>query len=357
MELTEGADLRKPQFRREVFHRFYTFHLTYRSHPGCVYYLLPYLAEVEGWDEEQRAWAAWINGNTQNPVSTWLLMRYASRPSQAGRMLEKVSSAWDHFQWDTDRRHWKSKFDWATRNYLAMMKQAGGQLEYWQRCATWSDYWRAAVALPSMGRLSAWSYLEYVKLLGVAPVAAPDTLMLEDMNGSRSHRNGLCLVLGYDEFISDEALVPGSSALGMSAPVVRMLERGATGLLAEAQKRNPGRSDVDYSTLESTLCTYKSWHKPNRRYPGVYNDMLYNRIVWAEKIWGKEILRVFWDARLQSLPPFLRLEDNPGDPGLSAVKQNWYRENGGVPVMGHVWPEMWTDFDTGVQECRWGTYR
>lgn len=31
-------------------------------------------------------------------------------------------------------------------------------------------------------------------------------------------------------------------------------------------------------TLESALCTYKSWHRPNRRYVNVYSDMLHGRI-------------------------------------------------------------------------------
>ena len=55
---------------------------------------------------------------------------------------------------------------------------------------------------------------------------------------------------------------------------------GAT-LLAEAKQTIP---TANYFTLESTLCTFKSWFRPNRRYPGVYLDMLYNRIRKAERV-------------------------------------------------------------------------
>ena len=37
--LRAGLDFRLPRYRREVFLRFYEFHLRHRAHPGCVYYL------------------------------------------------------------------------------------------------------------------------------------------------------------------------------------------------------------------------------------------------------------------------------------------------------------------------------
>ncbi len=40
-DLKGGMDFRHPQYRREVFLRFYEFHLKYRTHPGCVYFLFP----------------------------------------------------------------------------------------------------------------------------------------------------------------------------------------------------------------------------------------------------------------------------------------------------------------------------
>ena len=44
-----GVDYRKPEYREQVFQDFYEFHLRYRSHPGCVYYLMPYLKEKLNW--------------------------------------------------------------------------------------------------------------------------------------------------------------------------------------------------------------------------------------------------------------------------------------------------------------------
>ena len=36
-ELKYGMDFRKPEYRREVFLRFYDYHLKFKSHPGGIY--------------------------------------------------------------------------------------------------------------------------------------------------------------------------------------------------------------------------------------------------------------------------------------------------------------------------------
>lgn len=95
--------------------------------------------------------------------------------------------------------------------------------------------------------------------------------------------------------------------------------------------------DVSYFTLESTLCCYKSWSRPNRRYPNVYNDMMYNRIKKGEHFWERTF-DMFWEARKECLPEFLRLEDNKGDYGLKPEKQNHYLNTGEVIMMDLDWP-------------------
>jgi hypothetical protein len=94
------------------------------------------------------------------------------------------------------------------------------------------------------------------------------------------------------------------------------LNKEAAQLLEEARQRVAGKPyayDVSYFTLESTFCTYKSWHRPNRRYPGVYLDMFHDRIKKAESTWPEENFSLFWEARNAYLPAHLRLGDNPND--------------------------------------------
>lgn len=317
-------DWRLPENRREAFLRFYGFHLKYRSHPGCVYSFLPAMAEDYGLDQGQREWLVWLNGNTQNPAMSLLLLE-ASGHSALG--WEGAVAFWNEnftrMEWDTDRRHQKGKFGEATEKWVS----DGYRLRHWPT-SSWDATWDYAFNQPYMGRLSAWSMTEYARILlpGIPDAA---TLLLHDKSGSRSHRDGLSLLHG----------APTEAAWWEWNDVVRYvrieeLESLGASLLTEARTRfNTISPDVSYLTMESALCTWKSWHKPNRRYPNVYSDMAYNRIRKAESRFGHRF-GVLWDARRRDLPRYLRLEDSPSDPGLSPDKQNLYLETG-VPAMMH----------------------
>lgn len=350
----QEVDWRKPEYRRTAFLRFYAWSLAYRSFPGGVHYVLPHLAEALDLDLEQRYWLAWLNANTQNPVTSLLLLRAAPRREQADNAVEFWRRHYSELDWDTDRRYHKARFEDAVRGY----KEATDcsctlpQHRYFRQAGeSWNGWWAAALALPTMGRLSTWSYLEYLRiLLGPATVPDAETLMLEDIPGSRSHRNGLALVLGQERaLVVDKQLGrPGITDAVYTPDVLAYLHEEGERLFAEAQRRELTAAPADRLSLESALCTYKGWHKPNRRYPGVYNDMLYNRLISAENRWGDRF-GVIWDARRAALPARLRLEDRPGDPGLSPIKQNWYRTTGQVIALEPDWPDMYDGFERAVE--------
>jgi hypothetical protein len=376
VDLEPGADLRLRAFRREAFVRFYLFHLRYRAHPGAVYYLLPHLRHRHGWTEEEALWFAFLNGNTQNPVTSLLLHRWCWNPADDDRleaMLDFYRRNYTRLAFDTDRRHWKSHLPEAVNSYVAALLPYGGsQARMWQAAASggFSGVWELATALHGFGRLSAFSYAEYLRITGV-PFDC-DRLFLEDIDGSRSHRNGLAILTGHDDWVVDKQLGrPGATDAVYTADVITELQAEADAVLAETRRRAPllyqgtvepvgSRSwpeDIGYFTLESALCTYKSWHKPNRRYPNVYNDMLYDRLHKAERDWGDTVADPFWEARNRYLPRALRLEDSPYDPGCVPVKQNHYRETGQVPVIGHWDTALWSSFDTDVRGGRYGLRR
>ena len=114
--------------------------------------------------------------------------------------------------------------------------------------------------------------------------------------------------------------------------LIKKLSQSGSELLEEAQSYTK-HPDVSYFTLETTLCCYKGWHRVNRRYPNVYNDMFYERIKTAEQKWPKEDFSIFWDSRKKYLSSELRLEDNILDKGLCKQKQNYYRKTGEVIMM------------------------
>lgn len=366
-EVVAAPDLRLPEHRRETLLDFYAFHLKHRAHPGCVYYLMPYLRERYGWDPEEALWFAFLNGNTQNPVTSLILFRECPRPD--GRIAEMLGfwqAAYSRLAWDTDRRYHKKNFGKAVASYLDLTGLHLGrtQADYWAEVAGlgFEGVWAATTSVESFGRLSAFSYGEYLRIMGVEFDC--DTLFLDDMPGSRSHRNGLCIVSGLDHLDWHKSNPEFDGRY--SRDVLQSLGLEAASLLADARARAAGRDyerDVSYFTLESALCTYKSWHRPNRRYPNVYNDMLHDRILAAEAAFPEgdfdEDFDVIWNARQDCLPEYLLLEDTPGDPGVSPVKQNWYRETGEVVVMGRD-PEFaryHSGFDDAVEAGEYGLFR
>ena len=345
MDLSKGFDFRLPEYRREVFLRFFEFHLKYRSHPGSIYYLMPYLSEKEDWDKEQKLWFAYLNGNTQNPVTSYILIKRFPHLSELNltelRDWFHGSKVYQNLQWDTDRRYHKKSFIENVENYRQIVGNSQvdyfAQFERYSETANFMPLWNAIRdGFLSFGRLSAFSYMEYLRIMGVKVDC--DRLFLDDMQGSMSHRNGLAKVLGRDDWDWHKSN-PYFTGKYTDSDLAYLTQEGSS-LLQEAKQRAVGKDwafDTNYFTMESALCTYKSWHRPNRRYPNVYNDMLATRIKWAEERWLRPKLGIFWEARKEMLPSNLRIEDNPMDVGCKPLKQNHYRLTGEVIMMERDW--------------------
>lgn len=332
-----GRDWRLPENRRQAFIHFYWFHLKYRAHPGAVYYLLPAVAGQLATSPRERAWVAYVNAHTQNAISTYLIVSRFPDPRRLDDLDAWFTRNRERLAWDTDRRYHRRAFPEAVRRDAPVATD----WDRWQEVAShgWPALWRTMTSLYTFGRLSAWSGLEFYGLLGL-PVHAND-LMLADRAGSRSHRNGLAIVAGRDDLDWHHSN-PSFDGNYQRHELAQLADLG-TGLLREAREHAPPgvpAADIGYLTLESALCTYKSWHRPNRRYPNVYNDMAADRIRHAEARWPDADLSLLWDARQRALPPQLRVEDNPGDPGVAPIKQNWYRETGEIPMLAVEWPSL-----------------
>jgi hypothetical protein len=355
-----GMDFRNPIYRREVFLRFYEFHLKYYSHPGGVYFMMPFLADKFNWTQEQKYWYAFINGSTQNVCSSWVV--FSTFPYFESLNLDEFEKwhweNWRNLQYDIDRRYVKGHLSEQVQNYKKLL---GGktQVEFFNDlCNTgdkYGNFWNVWNKIFKdffmYGRLSTFSYMEYLKIMGLN-IDCPD-LFMEDLDGSKSHRNGMCKVLGRDDldWFKDNEQFPGHSK-----EVVMWLEDEAEELLIESKIRFQGKpfyKDVNYFTLESTLCCYKSWHRVNRRYPNIYMDMMFERIKYAEsKGWSSQGIDfdIFWEARRQVLPEHLRIEDNPKDPtfkkgNLHPEKQNHYRLTGQIPMLDLDWECFKNDFN------------
>ena len=308
-------DWRLPENRREGFIRLYLFLLENKAHTEGTYYFLPAIAEHFGIteDDEALAWLAWLDGNTQNPVTTYLLFEVAPRPSLEA-LKPFVEENYSRLTWDTDRRHQKRSFLEATERIL----DGTSISEPWLRPQTAEEVWKYARSLPYMGRLSAWGLMEKVRLLlGSDRIPDLPSMMLEDVQGSHSYRNGLALVAGYDAAYWEK---DGAHVLGL----VEGLDDLAEDLLVEARERSAGHHDATRATLESALCMYKQMYKPGLRYPLAYIDRSYAYIRNAEQMWDRR-LDVLREALAGAVPERFH-PDTTG--GWAPEKADVFRETG-----------------------------
>jgi hypothetical protein len=304
------TDYRQPEHRREYFSKLYRLNLEQGIMPGLVYLYMPELAQRKGWDAEQRLWFAFLNGMTQNPITTLRLFERLPQVPPAGAALvsftEWFNTEWDSLQFDTDRRYQKKDTVDSIKAYALVVDKFGSQ-EGALSNRTYQQLWTLVrEEYRSFGRLSTFSYLEYVALNGFG--ADCDDLLFEDKAGSRSHRNGMLFLIGKDELVWDKRLENGQMGnYSNFKPMCSWLAKQADEYLSEFAAANPGVPNVGRFTLESNLCTFKN-HFFGRRYPGVYADMAWERIQRADERGLQAYTEVFKQIRADRLPEWLRME-------------------------------------------------
>lgn len=328
------TDYRLPQNRAAYFEGLYGTHLRYGVHPGLVYFYLPGLVKRLSLDEEGALWLAFLNGMTQNPITTLRMFRELDHCPAPGDDLSRFET-WFNEQWadlsfDTDRQKNKRLTLAAVRSYAELADAAGSQMNLYVG-RTYREAWATAEQIVSFGRLSAFSYLEYVHLLGYGP--ASDDLFFGDLQGSRSHRNGMLFLHGHDALVWDKRLPNGCTGRyrDLSGMAAQMTER-SDAFLAGFREANPDLPDIGYNTYESALCAFKNSFF-GRRYPGVYADMGWDRIMWYRERGMEEVTRVFEEMRAERLPDWLRLETEGERPVPRPERARRFPETG-MPFRG-----------------------
>lgn len=301
-------DFRLPENRLEYFSRLYRLNLAHGVMPGLVYLYMPALAERYGWDDEQRLWFAFLNGLTQNPITSLRIFEQLPVVPPAGAGLSLLrdwfDDNWEHLQFDTDRRYQKKDTIDAIKVYALLVEEHGSQVTMLSD-KPYQQLWKLVrEKYLSFGRLSTFSYLEYVYLNGFGADCAD--LLFEDKSGSKSHRNGMLFLMGRDDLVWDKRQPNGHTGEYENfKKMCAWLAVQAEQYLVDFAYFNIDLPHVGKFTLESNLCTFKN-HFFARRYPGVYADMAWERIVWAEAHGAN--CDVFKEIRAERLPEWLRAE-------------------------------------------------
>lgn len=326
-----SKDYRLPENRREYFTALYRMNLEHGVMPGLVYRYLPELARREGWDNEQKLWFAFLNGNTQNPITSYRIFReFPEQPNtkeEFKRITDFFNENWETLSWDVDRRYQKRDFPDAVVRYHALVREVGSQeaLLTGDFDALWNKVYHF---FHGFGRLASFSYLEYVKILGFGDQCT--NLFLEDKQSSKSHRNGLLFLLGMDNLVWDKR--QPDSHDGDYPDFKKMC--AWLGAQANEYLRTCGidHPDKGYFTFESQCCAFKNGFF-GRRSPGIYSDMAWERIKWYETRGLNDVTKVFRQIREDRLPEWLRMECEDGDPSINDGR-TWKFAKTGYPHRG-----------------------
>ena len=307
-------DYRSKEERYVYFDKLYEMNLMYGVMPGLVYLYMPALAERYEWDDDQKLWFCFLNGLTQNPITSFKIMCVLPEVPPAGAQLTKFTTwfndEWGSLQFDTDRRYQKKDTVEAIKAYANLVAEHGTQKKMLSD-KPYKDLWKLVRdRYLSFGRLSSFSYLEYVYLNGFG--ADCDDLLFEDKSGSKSHRNGMLFLLGCDNLVWDKRLDNGfNGEYENFNKMCSWLTDKSHDFMNGFKETHPHLLDANKFTLESNLCTFKN-HFFGHRYPGVYADMAWERIEWADTRDQQSFTEVFKEIRAGSLPPWLREECNNG---------------------------------------------
>lgn len=297
-------DYRLKENRREAFIRWYAWSLKYDDCDPAVW-ATNYLNTRYEHNDEQKLWLCWLYGNTYQLPTAWVLMNeFPDYELATVDRMEKWNTAnYKQLRYQTDTKWNKGHLPTMFESYQKFIGK-GSQRETLESYygdnekQNFDALWNVLKgSLHKFGRYSTWFYLQHLKhTAGVH--CEPTSLMLDDFDGSRSHRNGLLLALGQDNDI-DRRLDRGEYA---------SLESHSESIIAEMKLRFPDLiSQIDYFTMETCLCSFKKiFREKHGRYLGYYLDRQAEEIMKAEGDgWFGIDWNVMWNSRDETIESLL----------------------------------------------------
>ena len=293
-------DYRLKENRREAFIRWYAWSVQYKDCDPAVW-ATNYLNKRYEHNDEQKLWLCWLYGNTYYLPTAWILMN--EFPDMELATVDRIE------QWNTanyKRLRYQTDTKWNKGHLPAMFasyqKFIGNKTQREILEGFYGDteeenfnsLWTSIKSgLHKFGRYSTWFYLQHLKHTAGIRIN-PTSLMLDDYDGSRSHRNGLLYALAQEHDLDRK----------LSGADYARLEAQAKEILCEAQERFPHLKDeFDFFTMETCLCSFKKiFRERHGRYLGYYLDRQAEEIMQCEKDgWYGIDWEVLWDSRRETL--------------------------------------------------------
>jgi hypothetical protein len=297
-------DYRLKENRREAFIRWWAWSLEYGDCDPAVW-LTNYLNKRYEHNDEERIWLCWLYGNTYQMPTAWVLKNEFPdfELATVDRMEWWNTNNYKRLRYQTDTKWNKGHLPVMFESYQKFIgnKTQREVLESYygnNEEENFDSLWTSIKSgLHKFGRYSTWFYLQHLKHTAGIRIN-PTSLMLNDFDGSRSHRNGLLYAIGQDDDLDRK----------LSGADYARLESQAKEILCEAQERFPHLKDqFDFFTMETCLCSFKKiFREKHGRYLGYYLDRQSEEIMIAEGDgWYGIEWNVLWQAREETLNKFL----------------------------------------------------
>lgn len=282
--------------RRKDFVNWYKWSLSIKDCDPAIF-MTNYLFDRFEHNKEQKLWIAWIYGTTYYLPTTWVIWNEFPDMELVGieRLREWNNNNYKRLRYQTDTKwnkgHLPAQFE-SYRNWVGNQSQReafepflnGSPRENFDRL--WPEI---KTKFHKFGRYSTWFYMQTLKQTCGLKVE-PGSLMLNDHSGSRSHRNGLIMALGKDEWYDQR----------LSEKETMILESAAADILNEVKQDFP---NTDYYDMETCLCSFKKLFRVRQgRYLGYYLDRQAEEIKKCEADKWKGIdWQPLWDSRNETL--------------------------------------------------------
>lgn len=294
--------------RVEQFIRWYAWSLKYEDCDPAVW-CTNYLHKRYEHNDEERLWFAWLYGNTYQLPTTWVLKN--EFPDYELVTIDRITwwntSNYKRLRYQTDTKwnkgHLPTMFE-SYQKFIGNRTQREVLESYYgdNERQNFDNLWRVLKnSLHKFGRYSTWFYMQHLK--HTADVAiVPSSLMLDDYDGSRSHRNGLLLAAGKDDDYDRK----------LTTKQYQQLESFGQSIIDEMNDRFPElRNQIDFFTMETALCAFKKiFREHHGRYLGYYLDRQSEEIQQAENDgWTGIEWNVLWQAREETLDQRLAIRD------------------------------------------------
>ena len=302
-------DYRLIENRREAFIRWYAWSLKYDDCDPAVW-CTNYLHNRYEHNDEERIWFAWLYGNTYQLPTAWVLKNEFPdfELATVDRITQWNTTNYKRLRYQTDTKWNKGHLPAMFASYQQFIgnKTQRERLEGFygdNERESFENLWESVKGnLHKFGRYSTWFYLQHLRHTAGIRIE-PTSLMLNDYDGSRSHRNGLHLALGEDNYYDQK----------LSVQHYADLESRANEILQETKLRFPELVDqIDFFTMETCLCSFKKiFRAKHGRYLGYYLDRQAEEIQMAESDgWYGIDWDVLWQSRNETID--LRLDTQRG---------------------------------------------